>query len=101
MNTTENSIRVMGKDPQPSRLHTIARITWDSDEPWDALYFEDGAAIYRPVRVWCGQAAFGLVAVGDQLEVCHTHPTFVAYVQNIDDQTEHNLIADWRRIHNI
>lgn len=117
MNTTEEiPTRFMGKDPWPSRLHTIAHLSFDtSDGPWQALYFEKETHVFRPVLIWCGvtdakgkyidgdkrsHGAFGLVAVGNRLEICDTHETFVAYVQNPDARMIRDLIYDWRMANN-
>ncbi len=106
------------RDPRPNSLHTIAHVMPSEymGDPCQALYFTNGAPAYLPVVAWCGvrnakgkyvggdedeHDIFGLVIVGNRLEIPDTDDTFIAYIRNIDDQTEHNLIADWRRIHNI
>lgn len=111
-----NEAQAALRDPFPQRLHTIVEIfPWEEGKFWQALYIENEAASYRPIAIWCNvkndkgkfvggdekfHDMFGLVIVGNRLEIPDTHDTFIAYVRNIDKRLERDLIYDWRMAHN-
>lgn len=118
MNTIiENDSSTMRKDPRPQSLQTIAHVMpiEEEEQPWRALYFENDGLIYRPLVAWCGvlngkgkyiggdkdsHDLFGLVVVGNRLEIPDTHETFVAYVRNAEERVVRDLISDWRMANN-
>lgn len=114
--------RCIPRDPMPYRIASIGTVTTNRNDAWQALYAKDNngqiVADLRPIAAWCSAltaqgniigyspddgtyAVYGLVIVDNRLEVCDTHPTFVAYVQNPDARLIRDLIKEWRMTNKI
>lgn len=110
--------RCIPRDPMPNRIAAIGTVTTNRNDAWRAIYAEElyGEIIpdLRPVAAWCSAltshgnvigyspddgtyAVYGLVIVGNRLEICDTHADFIAYTRSSDRAFILELVNDWVR----
>jgi hypothetical protein len=113
--------RIIPRETMSNRITGIGTVSTNRNDAWRALYAKDTngeiVADLRPVAAWCSAltshgnvigyspddgtyAVYGLVIVGNRLEIADTHADFIAYVQNPDARTIRDLIYDWRMTNN-
>lgn len=105
--------RIIRRDSQPERIKTIGNIASYQVDGWQGIYVDQNIIRLLPISAWCSGidasgrrigdspddntfTVYGLVIVGNHLEVCDTHLNFVAYVNNAPRNVILELVEEWR-----